>query len=146
MSQSETNQSSDNQTGACTAGSAASASASLSAASAQSVEAPKCSICSSRAVLADALAELGKAVAEAHHLARHWRTAHEKREASNFDAEERTAETLAQFDADTAEEARWFALYEAALVRLTEANQAAAAAREDYHANLKAYTDTRVAS
>lgn len=144
MSQSETNQRSDNQTGACTAGSAASAS--LSAVSAQSVEAPKCSICSSRAVLADALAELGKAVAEAHHLARHWRTAHEKREASNFDAEERTAETLAQFDADTAEEARWFALYETALVRLSEANQAAAAAREDYHANLKAYTDTRVAS
>ena len=107
-------------------------------------EAPKCGICSARATLSDAVAALGKAVADTHHLARHWRTAHEKREASNYDAEERTAETLAAFDADTADEARWFALYEAALANLQEKHKATGEARQAYHTALKEYTDTRV--
>ncbi|HNB18753.1 MAG TPA: hypothetical protein PLC15_25430 [Candidatus Obscuribacter sp.] len=109
-------------------------------------EVPHCNICGARSVLADALASLGKAVADVHHLSRHWRTAHEKREASNYDAEARTAETIAQFDADTADEARWFALYEASLTRFEAAHKAAVAARAEYHENLKEYTDTRVVS
>lgn len=109
-------------------------------------EAPKCNICYTRITLADALAALGKAVGNVHHLSRHWRTAHEKREASNYDAEARTAETIAQFDADTADEARWFALYQASLSEFEAAHKAAIAARADYHNNLKAYTDTRVVS
>ncbi len=107
---------------------------------------PSCGICSARLALADAVASLGKSVAEAHHLARHWRTAHEKREASNFDAEERSQEALAAFDADTADEARWFALYEEALAKLNQQHAVASQARQAYHAVLKEYTDTRQAA
>lgn len=111
-----------------------------------STQKPHCGICAARLALSDAIAELGKAVAETHHLSRHWRTAHEKREASNFDAEERSPETLAAFDADSLDEARWYALYEEALAKLVLQQQVVSQARLAYHAVLKEYTDTRQAN
>jgi hypothetical protein len=103
-----------------------------------------CPICEARANLADAIAAEVKAASEAHHLATHWRTAHDQREASNFEAENRTADSIGQFDHDTAEEERWYINYQNALVALNAASQVSAEARELYHSRLKVYTDQRV--
>lgn len=104
-----------------------------------------CPICEARSYLADAISLEVKAAAQIYHLANHWRTAHETRELSNFQAEDRTAASIAQYEADTAKEAHWYAEYEQAIVAHAAARLLSAEWREKYHARLNAYTATRKA-
>jgi hypothetical protein len=109
--------------------------------------APKfaCPICEARSLLADAISAEVKAAAQVYHLANHWRSAHESRELSNFQAEDLSKDSLAQFAADTAKEADWFSQYQAAIVEHARLSAESAVCRETYHQRLKAYTDTRKA-
>ncbi len=104
-----------------------------------------CPICATRSELHDALSDEVKAAAQVYHLVNHWRTAHETRELSNFAAEERTQETIDQFNLDTEGEARWFTDYQNAIEALTLASERSRLAREAYHARLTNYTKNRVA-
>lgn len=105
-----------------------------------------CPICETRSILADAISAEVKAAAQVYHLANHWRSAHEIRELSNFQAEDLTVESLAKFDVDTKSEADWYSQYQDAIAAHTLASQAAASARTQYHERLAAYTCTRRAS
>lgn len=104
-----------------------------------------CPICASRAELHDALSEEVKAAAQVYHLVNHWRTAHETRELSNFTAENRTAEALAQFNTDMESEATWFEQYQEALVAHAACSERSKKARENYLRHLTNYTNTRTA-
>lgn len=103
-----------------------------------------CPICATRSELHDAVSAEVKAAAQVYHLVNHWRTAHEARELSNFAAEERSKETIDQFNSDMEKEAEWFAQYQEA----TEVHRLAAehsrVARAAYHERLTNYTKTRI--
>jgi hypothetical protein len=104
-----------------------------------------CQICETRSQLADAISAELKAAAQVYHLANHWRSAHETRELSNFQAEDLNKASLDQFAADSAKEADWFTQYQEAIETHRLASETSKQAREQYHARLKAYTDTRIA-
>lgn len=74
----------------------------------------------------------------------HWRTAHEARELSNFAAEERSQETIEQFNADTEKEAAWFNQYQEAIELHRLAGERSRAARATYHEQLTGYPKTRI--
>lgn len=104
-----------------------------------------CPICETRSVLADAISAELKAAAQVYHLANHWRSAHETRELSNFQAEDLTRASLDQFNADTLKEADWFEQYQQAIEAHKLASEVSRQARLQYHARLKVHSDTRVA-
>jgi len=104
-----------------------------------------CQICASRAALHDAISAEVKAAAQVYHLANHWRSAHETRELSNFAAEERSAETLVQFDSDMTKEDEWFEQYQEAIKAHAAAADVSRVARAAYLQHLTAYTNTRKA-
>jgi len=106
-------------------------------------EAFACQICSTRAALHDALSAEVKAAAQVYHLVNHWRTAHETRELSNFAAEERSVETLSQFDSDMTKENERFEQYKEAIKVHATAAEASRLARAAYLQQLTAYTNTR---
>ena len=105
-----------------------------------------CPICATRSELHDAISAEVKAAAQVYHLVNHWRTAHEARELSNFGAEERTAESIAQFNADMDKEADWHNQYQEAIETHRLATERSRIARAAYHTRLTNYTKTRIAA
>ena len=104
-----------------------------------------CPICEARSHLADAISIEVKAAAQIYHLANHWRSAHESRELSNFEAEDRSAASLDKFAVDTAREVDWYEQYQQAISAHLAAGQISQQWRATYHQRLKVYTDTRQA-
>jgi hypothetical protein len=103
-----------------------------------------CPICATRSELHDALSAEVQAAAQVYHLINHWRTAHEARELSNFAAEQRSKETIEQFDSDMAKEAEWFTQYQEAIEVHRLASERSRVARAAYHERLTNYTKNRV--
>lgn len=104
-----------------------------------------CPICATRSELHDALSAEVKAAAQVYHLVNHWRTAHEARELSNFAAEERSKETIEQFNSDMEKESAWFVQYQDAIEAHRVAAERSRLARTAYLETLTNYTKTRVA-